>query len=170
MDDVEVSGFSGFVAEHGPGCQRLALMICGDHHQAQDIAQAAFVKVFLNWPTVSRAQDPTAYLRRVVVNQCIDEGRRRSRRHRHERELPDEVEVADQPNLADGVASRGWVGQRLAQLSAQQRAVLVLRFYDDLTDVQIAHELGLSVGTVKTHIARGLARLREPAVEEDHHV
>lgn len=136
---------------------RFAWLLCGDRDQAEDVVAEAFARVFPQWRR-GQVSEPYAYLRRAVLNEVTSRGRRRvlevreeHRRLRHGR--------VDGP-LDEFVAERDVVVQALRRLPLRQRAVLVLRFYDDLPEREVANILGLSVGTVKSHSARGLERLR----------
>ncbi len=158
-DDRE---FSAFAASRWPGLVRLAFGLTGDRWLAEDLAQATLARAYVAWRRVRRADDPDAYLRRILVNSS----NRRFRRRR----------VAEQPGdppetPVDGPANL--VGERAALLAAlrllppRQRAVIVLRYWSDLTDAQIAATLGCSAGTVRSQLSRALAKLREnPALGE----
>jgi RNA polymerase sigma-70 factor (sigma-E family) len=153
---VDEQGFSEWVA----GCQRQLLrsayLLTGDLHRAQDLVQEALVKVALRWPRL-RDGNPTAYARTVVVRDNISWWRRQREVPSPDRTVP--AAVSSDPDTA-------LVVQRsLARLTARQRAVLVLRHFDDLTERETADVLGISVGTVKSTNAAALARLREGAPE-----
>jgi RNA polymerase sigma-70 factor (sigma-E family) len=136
---------------------RFAWLLCGDQHQAEDVVAEAFARVFTQWRR-GKVSEPYAYLRRAVVNEVTSRGRRRLLEAREEHRRLGRGRV-DRP-LDDVVAERDVVVRALRQLPLRQRAVLVLRFYDDLPEREVADILGLSVGTVKSHTARGLERLR----------
>jgi len=147
--------FRDFVLAQLPGLRRSAYLLCGDRHGADDLASIAVGKLFRAWSRVRAVEQPTAYLRKMLVNAWLDERRRPWRRERSTAVLPESVA----PPGPD-VAQRAELFALLARLPARRRAVLVLRFLDDLSVEQTAEILGCSTGTVKTHTARGLADLR----------
>lgn len=136
---------------------RTAYLLSGDHAEAEDVVQTALVKVWRNWSKVKAAHRPEEYARRVVVNEFLG-----SRRRHWWRESPmnQMVEHAAVPSDFRAVEDRADLRGALAALSPGQRAVLVLRYFDDLTERQTADALGISVGTVKSQCARALERLR----------
>jgi RNA polymerase sigma-70 factor (sigma-E family) len=136
---------------------RFAWLLCGDRHQAEDVVAEAFARVFAHWRR-GQVSEPYAYLRRAVINEVTSRGRRRVlEAHAEHRRLGSGP--VDRP-LDELVTERDVVVQALRRLPLRQRAVLVLRFYDDLPEREVADILGLSAGTVKSHSARGLERLR----------
>ena len=149
--------FDEFVLAAAPRLRRTAALMLGNRHDAEDIVQDALVRVMRRWPNVRDA--PYAYATQTVVNLTRDGWRRRLRRGVA-------VPLTDYPTGHDSMAG---VDQRLSLLSAmarlpdRQRAALVLRYWEALSEHEIADALGCSPNTVKTHIARGLARLREGA-------
>jgi RNA polymerase sigma-70 factor (sigma-E family) len=147
--------FRDFVAEALPGLRRSAYLLCGDRHGADDLASIAIGKLFRSWSRISRMEEPVAYLRKMLVNAWLDERRRPWRRERSTAELPD-APAAPEPDVAQRVE----LFRLLGRLPARRRAVLVLRFLDDLSVEQTAEVLGCTTGTVKTHTSRGLADLR----------
>jgi RNA polymerase sigma-70 factor (sigma-E family) len=153
MDEAE---FTEWAAGHQRQLLRSAYLLTGDLHRAQDLVQEAMVKVALRW-TRLRDGHPTAYARTVIVRDNISWWRRQR-----------EVATPDRGDLA-AVSSdpeAALVVQRsLARLSPRQRAVLVLRHFDDLTERETAEVLGITVGTVKSTNAAALARLRDGAPE-----
>jgi RNA polymerase sigma-70 factor (sigma-E family) len=152
-------GFDAFVVARGQALLRTAYLLTGDRHLAEDLLQSALARTFRHWGRV-RDGAPEAYVRQAMVRENISWWRRR-RLH--------EVVVADLPESE--AATRSDVDQRivldaaLRRLTSKQRAVLVLRFFDDLTEQQTAHVLGCSVGTVKSQSHRALARLRVDSPE-----
>jgi RNA polymerase sigma-70 factor (sigma-E family) len=154
MGEVD-DDFREFVVHRSPALSRVAYLLTGDHHLAEDLLQAALARAFPRWRWI-RDGDPTAYVRRIMYHQHISWWRRRR-----------VVEVAGwhgpDPAGADSSeasALRLTLVAALRRLTPRQRAVLVLRFYEDLTETQVARELGLTVGTVKRHGHDGLDRLR----------
>jgi RNA polymerase sigma-70 factor (sigma-E family) len=156
-DDGE--DFSAFARSRWPGLVRLAFGLVGDRWLAEDIAQTALARAYVAWRRVSRADDPDAYLRRILVNAS----NRRFRRRRVTEQPGDLPEVAVE-GPADLVGERSALLAALRQLPPRQRAVVVLRYWDDLTDAQIAAALGCSPGTVRSQLSRALARLRADPV------
>lgn len=161
MADVDEQ-FAAYVRDHGEHHLRVAVLLTGDWHAAQDLVQASLVKLYRAWPKLGRDSNPDAYLRRIMVNTHRSWWRARWRRETPTGELPDTV-MAD---FADGQARAVQVRQALQALPRRQRAVLVLRYCADLPEAKVADLLGCSVGTVKTHARRGLQTLREN-FEED---
>src|SRR6266516_889334 len=154
--------FSAFVMSRWPGLVRLAFGLTGDRWAAEDIAQATLARAFVAWRRVRRADDPDAYLRRILVNTS----NRRFRRHRVAEQPGDPPEIPVE-GPADLVGERAALLAALRQLPPRQRAVVVLRYWEDLTDTQIAAALGCSPGTVRSQLSRALAKLREdPALGE----
>jgi RNA polymerase sigma-70 factor (sigma-E family) len=154
--------FSAFVMSRWPGLVRLAFGLTGDRWAAEDIAQATLARAFVAWRRVRRADDPDAYLRRILVNTS----NRRFRRRRVAEQPGDPPETAIE-GPADLVGERAALLAALRQLPPRQRAVVVLRYWEDLTDTQIGATLGCSPGTVRSQLSRALAKLREdPALGE----
>lgn len=149
----------GFV-EWAAGCERRLLrsayLLTGDLHLAEDLVQEALVKVAMRWQRL-RDGSPTAYARTVVVHDHASWWRRR--RELLSDHLPESAGVSSDPD-AEMVVRRA-----LDRLTPRQRAVLVLRHFDDLTERETAEVLGISVGAVKSQNAAALARLRDGAPE-----
>jgi RNA polymerase sigma-70 factor (sigma-E family) len=143
---------------------RYALMLTGDPHTAQDLVQETMVRVQLNWRRVARADSPENYVRRMLTNQYVDWRRGSWLRRVRLRPEPDPT-VAAPRDHAQYSADRDQVWSWLERLPPRQRAALVLRFYEDLPDAEIAEVLGCAVGTVRASISRGLATLRAELVE-----
>lgn len=161
-DIIDTDGgedFSAFATSRWPGLVRLAFGLTGDRWLAEDIAQTALTRAYVAWRRVSRADDPDAYLRRILVNTS----NRRFRRHRVAEQPGDPPETAVE-GPADLVGERAALLAALRQLPPRQRAVVVLRYWEDLTDAQIAVTLGCSPGTVRSQLSRALAKLRENPV------
>ena len=154
-------GFDEFVLARTAALSRVAYLLTGDHHLAQDLLQVALSKLASRWPEVRHGQ-PEAYVRRILVNELIS-WRRRRRYHEHPTEPRDDS--ASPADLATGVVRRLVVGRALAQLTPRQRAVLVLRYFEDLSEVETAEILGCSLGTVKSQTHHAIARLRALAPE-----
>jgi RNA polymerase sigma-70 factor (sigma-E family) len=164
-DIIDADGgadFSAFATSRWPGLVRLAFGLTGDRGLAEDIAQTTLARAYVAWGRVSRADDPDAYLRRILVNAS-------NRRFRRRRVTEQPGDPPDTPveGPADLVSERAALLAALHQLPPRQRAVVVLRYWQDLTDAQIAATLGCSPGTVRSQLSRALAKLREsPALGE----
>jgi RNA polymerase sigma-70 factor (sigma-E family) len=137
-----------------------AYLLTGDRHRAEEATQAALVRTYANWSRVRR-DDAYAYTRRVMVNQVID-GWRRPLREYPTDDLP---EPPDGRDIADEVARRRWLVDALSTLTDRERAVVVLRYYFDLSEAEVAGELGISLGTVKSTASRTLTKLRVTGVD-----
>lgn len=161
MADID-ERFAAYVRDRGEHHLRVAVLLTGDWHAAQDLVQASLVKLYRAWPRLRLDGDPDAYLRRIMVNTHRSWWRARWRRETPTGELPDTV-LAD---FADGQALAAQVRQALQALPQRQRVALVLRYCADLPEAEVAQLLGCSPGTVKTHTRRGLQALREN-FEED---
>jgi RNA polymerase sigma-70 factor (sigma-E family) len=134
------------------------VLLTGDWHTAEDLVQTCLVKLYRVWHRLDTGVDPDSYLRRTLINTYRSWRRARWRREAPVEAIPDRaIEVDDQ----DRHALAETVRQALGALPARQRAALVLRFYEDLPEAQVADLLGCSVGSVKTHTSRGIRRLRE---------
>jgi RNA polymerase sigma-70 factor (sigma-E family) len=158
--------FDEFAVSAWPRLRRSAYLITGDHHLAEDLAQAALARTYAHRRRVRR-DDALAYARRILVNLNID----RIRRRRFTEAGGDSVDhaAAQQPSRADtSVEDHDLVVRLLAVLTARERRVVVLRHYFDLSEADIAAELGIAPGTVKSTLSRALSKLRvsDSATEE----
>ncbi|REE98090.1 SigE family RNA polymerase sigma factor [Thermomonospora umbrina] len=155
--------FEEFVAGRGTALLRTAVLLSGgSRHDAEDVVQTALEKAYRHWSRIEG--DPEPYVRRILVNVTISRARRRRIRQEVNVERVPEVGV---PAAADGLALRDVLIRELHRLPARQRAVLVLRYWDDLTEARIAEAMGCSVGTVKSQAAKALARLRAHRIREE---
>ncbi|MBV6697329.1 SigE family RNA polymerase sigma factor [Kitasatospora aureofaciens] len=151
--------FQAFIVGAWPRLMRTAYLLAGEQYAAEDLVQSAAEKACATWGKVRRAGDPYAYVRRILVNQHARRWRRR----------PPELLVDAVPDAAgveDGFArsdQRGALMAALATLPARQRQAVVLRHWEDLSDSQASAAMGCSVGAVRSHAAKGIARLREVA-------
>jgi len=147
------AAFTAFVEQATPSLLRTAWLLTGDHHAAHDLVQAALVRTYVAWSRV-RPETALAYARRILVNERTDRWRRTGA----------ELAVATPPESAATAGSatedRDVVVRLLATLPDQQRKVVVLRYYTDLSEQATADVLNISVGTVKSASSRGLATLR----------
>ncbi|MGC5331684.1 SigE family RNA polymerase sigma factor [Micromonospora sp. DT62] len=150
-------GYVTFVECHQHRLLRAAYLVCGNRHQAEDLLQDALLKLALRWPSV-RHGDPAAYVRTILYRDAVSWWRRRRREWLSE--YPPERATTE----GDG-ALRLALRDALGHLPPRQRAVLVLRYFEDLTEAATAEALGVTVGTVKSQCHMALRRLREIAPE-----
>lgn len=153
MPDTGPESFAAFVAARQGALLRAATLVCGDHHLAQDLLQDALVKLARVWRRVG-SEYPEAYVRRVLYRDLI------SWRRRHRRESLGEVVEVPSADSSAALVERMALRTALGRLTVKQRAVLVLRFYEDLSEQQVADLLGVTVGTVKSQTHAALTRLR----------
>lgn len=146
--------FAAFVSEATPSLSSTAWLLTGNRDAAAELLQQSLVKTYLAWSRVRR-DEASAYCRKVMAHQCIDD-------HRKRRDVPIDGygERAGAGNQFGVVDDRDELVRLLAQLPPQQRTVIVLRYFDDLTEQAVANELGISLGAVKSAASRGLATLR----------
>jgi len=161
--------FEAYVHARNIALSRVAYLLTGDHHLAEDLVQQALLRVAGRWQRIVAGGDPDAYVRRVLYHEHVSWWRR-MRRAGEVRSAVGRAEAGEQPervvpdpstDVATGLAVR----QALARLAPRQRAVLVLRYFEDLSEAQTAEILGIGVGTVKSQARDGLARLRRIAPE-----
>ena len=153
----DTAAFSEFVEARSHALLRTAYLMVGDHQLAQDLLQEALIKTLIAWPKLRDPAKVDAYVRRTVVTTAITWRRRRSFHERPVQPMP-EVSGVDQ---VEALATHQVLVAQLRQLSPRQRAAIVLRYYEDLTESQTADVMGCSVGAVKSHVSVGLSRLRE---------
>jgi RNA polymerase sigma-70 factor (sigma-E family) len=158
--------FDGFMRGRWPAMVRLAYALTGDAGHAEDLAQAAFARAYASWGRVRRAGDPDAYVRRIVIN----EHRSRFRKHRVAEELRGDLTDTADSQLSggqyQGPEERQALLDALRALGPRQRAVVVLRYWLDLSEAETAAALNCSVGTVKSQASRALASLRRSAMAD----
>jgi len=150
--------YDEFAASRLPALLRFAVMLTGDPDTAADVVQDAMVKAHVSWRRVHACEQPDRYVRRMITNAYIDQ-----RRGSWLRRVVLRADPAEPPAVRDhseATADRDHVWSLLATLPRQQRAALVLRYYENLRDAEIADVLGCSVGTVRGYISRALATLR----------
>src|SRR5262245_48110439 len=149
--------FETWLVAREPALQRTAHLLTGDVHSAQDLVQTTLAKLYLRWDRVRNADNIYAYARTALVNEFRTSWRRPLRRvEQVVEEVPDRP-AADVPPY-DGTREAVW--RFVCSLPPKQRAVVVLRFYEQLTEAEIADLMGISVGTVKSQSSRALAALR----------
>jgi RNA polymerase sigma-70 factor (sigma-E family) len=153
VHSTERSSFEEFVAARRPALLRTAYLLTGSHADAEDLVQTALIKCVPQWKRISDRPEP--YVRQVLARESVSRWRRR-----RWREASTDV-VPEQAAPAPDLAGRESLRRALAALAPRQRAVIVLRYYEDLTEKDTAAMLGISVGTVKSQARDGLASLRE---------
>jgi RNA polymerase sigma-70 factor (sigma-E family) len=151
--------FHEFVSGRWAAIVRLAYALTGDLGHAEDVAQAAFTKAYASWARVLRAGDPDAYVRRIVINENLN----RFRRHRVPERLSPDLPTAALPDSTGLVDDRTALIAALQRLAPRARAVIVLRYWLDMSEQETAAALNCSVGTVKSQASRALATLRSSA-------
>lgn len=151
------SGFTAWARQHQQRLLRVAYLTCGDAGRAEDLVQEALTKVALRWPHLG--ENPLAYARTIIYRDHISWWRRLKGRERPHAIVPE----ASRPDAAP--EDRLVVMQALARLSLRQRQVLVMRFFDDLTEAECASQLGISIGTVKSTTSDALKALRTRSPE-----
>ncbi len=154
--DADRQSFEAYVQARGPGLSRHAYLLTGDHHLAEDLVQASLVKAAQHWERI--ATSPEAYVRKTMYHQNISWWRRRKL-------VETPLQSYDAPVPAADPTVRLTLEQALRRLTARQRTVLVLRYFEDLTEVQTAAALGISSGAVKSMSRQALRRLRDLAPE-----
>jgi len=158
VDSDREAAFEAFAGGRQAALFRLAFLLSGDRHQAEDLVQSTLERTYQHWRRVAAADNPEAYVQRVLVNAASDW--RRPRRHVVEQRLDGALALPSQPGGTERVESPDVVVRALRGLPARMRAVLVLRYFEGLSEAQTASVLDCWVGTVKTQASRGLARLR----------
>jgi RNA polymerase sigma-70 factor (sigma-E family) len=161
-DAGEFAGLEEFLAERGSALLGTAVLLAGSREAGEDLLQLALERLLRRWRRIDG--DPEGYLRRTLYHLAVDRWRWRSRH----------LEVALAAEPGDGIPDpaahvdlRDALGRALASLPARQRAVLVLRYFEQLTEAEIADALGCSAGAVKSSAARGLHRLRAATADWD---
>ncbi|MEV4467867.1 SigE family RNA polymerase sigma factor [Micromonospora echinofusca] len=163
MHDREDKEVTAFVRARYGSLLRTAFLLCGDRVKAEDLVQTTLAKTVVAWPRLQRSEGVDHYVRRILVNTFVTWRRRRSW---WEQPLGRLVESQARDEYV-GVEQRDLLRRALDGLPARQRAAVVLRFYEDLSEQDTAHVLGCSVGTVKSLSSRGLQTLRKQWVEAD---
>jgi RNA polymerase sigma-70 factor (sigma-E family) len=150
--------FGAFVDRSSDGLLRAGWLLTGDWHTAHDLVQSALAATWTHWWNVTRTDAPELYVRRVMMTTFLRWRRRRWTGEAPTALLPEPVDEADHFDQAD---LRNTLLDALGVLSPNQRAVVVLRYFVDLSEAQIADALGCSTGTVKSHASKALAKLRD---------
>ncbi len=150
--------FAAYLQARQASVLRTAYLLTGDRHTAEDLVQTAFAKLYLSWDRVRDQGSMDGYLRRILVNENNSLWRRGWKKREHATdELPEPTPHVDQHD--DGRGDALW--DLVQSLPKKARAVLVLRYYEELSEAETAEVLGISVGTVKSQTSRALAALRE---------
>ena len=158
MLDERDTEFSAYMAARQPSLLRTAYLLTGDRHTAEDLVQTALAKLYLSWDKVQHREHVDGYVRRILVNENNSLWRRGWKKREHTAELlPEPTPVVDEYD--DGRNTALW--DLVQSLPKKARAVLVLRYYEQLSEAETAEVLGISVGTVKSQTSRALATLRE---------
>jgi len=160
----DTASFDSYVRTRGTALTRFAYLLVRDYHLAQDLTQEALARLHRQWARVSDFDQPDAYVRKIMLNQLLSWRRRRSWTERVTSHVDPGAATDDPAALG---AERDAMWSLLGGLPTRQRAVLVLRFYEDLDDDEIADLLGCSAVTVRSHASKALARLREVAAEPE---
>jgi RNA polymerase sigma-70 factor (sigma-E family) len=161
QDEAE---FAEFVTAVSHRLQRLAYAVCGDSPLAEDAVQSAWVSAYRSWPRVRDADSPEAYVRRMVVNQLMSWRRRKSWNTTFTSDRAPEPSLASRE---DEVDDHLLVWSAVSDLPHRQRAVIVLRYYEGLSEADIAETLGIRPGTVKSQSSAALAHLRAALAETE---
>jgi RNA polymerase sigma-70 factor (sigma-E family) len=154
----DISGFVEFAGARSPALYRYAYLLVGDQGLAEDLLQESLTKTYVAWRRLNHPANAEAYVRKVITNTAISWWKRKSwQAERPRDDLPENTDGGH----AESVTERRWLWDELQQLAPRQRAAIVLRYYEDLTEAQTAEVLDCSVGTVKSQVSDGLKRLRK---------
>jgi RNA polymerase sigma-70 factor (sigma-E family) len=160
MAGRDSAAFAEFAAARSAALFRAAYLMVGDHGLAEDLLQEALTKTYVAWPRLRDVGNAEAYTRKAITTTAISWWRRKSWQAEKPRDdVPEQTTRGESPDQA--VAERDWLWAELQKLPPKQRAAIVLRYYEDLTEAQTAAALGCSVGTVKSQVSTGLKRLRD---------
>ncbi|GIG63563.1 DNA-directed RNA polymerase sigma-70 factor [Longispora fulva] len=157
MGTDEEAEFRAFVAGRSLALWRQAYVMCGDRHLAEDLVQMTLAKVYSRWRRIRQRGAVEAYTRKVLTRMCLGQLRSRGRRREDVSADPPDRGAAGGPQVEERMV----LMDALRALAPRQRAVLVLRFWEDLSVEETAAVMGCAAGTVKSQSARGLVRLRE---------
>jgi RNA polymerase sigma-70 factor (sigma-E family) len=153
----EATAFTEFMSARSASLFRTAYLIVGDHQLAQDLLQESLIKTYVAWPRLRDVSKAEGYTRKTIVTTAISWRRRRSFHERPTDLLPDTAV----PDAGEEVTTHASLVAQLRTLPPRQRAAIVLRYYEDLSEAQTADVMGCSVGAVKSHVFTGLGRLRD---------
>lgn len=163
MDVAAEQAFREFVTARSMALQLSAFLLTGDRGEAEDAVQAALVRVYRAWPRILNQGAVEGYARQVLVREVLSWRRKR----RVSQLLTSETPDRSQPDDTAAADQRDVLRRALLTLPPKQRAVVVMRYYDDLSERQTAEVLGITPGSVKTHASRGLAALRDALGADD---
>jgi RNA polymerase sigma-70 factor (sigma-E family) len=165
MKKTDEAEFHDFVVARWPRLVRTAYLLTGDRQHAEDLAQAALIRAYQGWSRVRDSDNPDAYVHRILVR--CNASRFRKRRVAEQLGEPPEVPEPGKADAAEQVVLRRALVAALQDLPRKQRAIVVLRYWSDLTERETADVVGCSAGTVKSQMHRALAKLRtHPALTE----
>ncbi|MBV1938185.1 SigE family RNA polymerase sigma factor [Streptomyces sp. BV286] len=153
--------FQSFVIGRWPRLMRTAFLLTGEQHAAEDLVQSSLERAYVAWRKVSTADDPDAYVWRLMINAHARRHRRRLKEFLAPR--TDTDLTPERPDTGDRIAQaddRSALRTALSQLPPRQREAVVLRYWEDLSETQTAQAMGCSVGAVKSNAAKGIAKLR----------
>jgi RNA polymerase sigma-70 factor (sigma-E family) len=161
--------FDGFVAATADPLLRTAYLLAWDMAEAEDLVQECLFRVARRWPRVQRMEHPAAYARRILVNLSLDGAKGRARRRQELAVSPAASEGADHraARALRNVDANQALLDALRQLPRRQRAAIVLRYFEDMSEAQTAEALGCSLGTVKSTTSKALDRLRRTVPNDD---
>ncbi|MEO6266591.1 MAG: SigE family RNA polymerase sigma factor [Nocardioidaceae bacterium] len=148
--------FAAYMQARQPSLLRTAYLLTGDRHTAEDLVQTSFAKLYLSWERVQRRELVDGYVRRILVNEHSSLWRRPFKRREIVSGDVPETHAVDRPDTGESAALWAFV----QTLPRKQRAVIVLRYYEDLSEAETADVLGISVGTVKSQASRAIAAMR----------
>jgi RNA polymerase sigma-70 factor (sigma-E family) len=151
--------FTAYVRTKGPTLLRTARSLTPNPADAEDLLQTALTKTYLAWDRIDDHRAVDGYVRRTLVNTRTSQWRKRKVDEFSTDELPERPGVG--PDLTEQQAQRDALLRAIARLPPRQRAMVVLRYYEDMSEVQTAERLGVSVGTVKSAVSRALGKLRD---------
>ena len=155
--------FAEFVAARSGALHRAAYLMVGEASLAQDLVQEALAKTYAAWPRLRDKGNAEAYARKAITTTAISWFRRKGWSHERSTAAPPDRAT---PGHADQVTQSAWLWECLLALPVRQRAAIVLRYYEDLTEAQTAETMGCAVGTVKSQVSAGLAKLRQQLGED----
>ena len=165
MDPDNEAAYADYVEQSWPTLVRAAVFLGARPHEAEDLAQTTLVRCYTGWERVNSADNRDAYVYRMLLNSLRDV--RRTRWWKDRQYDAPETTLRSSPDAAERIAVADAVHRALAALSKPNRDVVVLRYFDDLTEAQTATALGISVGTVKSQTSRALRTLRESGLLEE---
>ncbi|SCG55735.1 SigE family RNA polymerase sigma factor [Micromonospora humi] len=163
--DPLLSEFDSFVRTRTPALLRSAYLLTGDQHLAEDLVQSALARTHRSWGRLHDSGNAEAYTRKIMYHLQVSWWRRRRVAEAMPGDLPESRGGDSGPDHAQQITLRLTLRAALARLSTKQRAVLVLRFFEDRSEVEAAEMLGVTVGTVKSQTSKALTKLRTVAPE-----